>query len=83
MGDKELKSLIQYVAASQARKDLIYYTFKTPALDDHLAKLVNSMRNKGVTVGQLYQALVNVISTVGSPVSTIETFKTVKNLLHL
>ncbi|KAG2387200.1 hypothetical protein C9374_001532 [Naegleria lovaniensis] len=84
LGDKELKSLIQTVAAAQARKDLIYYTFKTQALDDHLANLVNSMRKKGVTVGQLYQALCSIISTASSSSNSLpETFKAVKGILRL
>lgn len=57
-GNKELKSLLQWMAASMAGRPLKYYSFRDRGFSDEQAKLVAILREKGITVGQLYEILV-------------------------
>ncbi len=56
-GDKELKSLIQWMAASKAGRAVKYFTFKDPTLTAKQQELVHCLRKREVTVGQLYHIL--------------------------
>ena len=57
----------------------MYYTFQTKNLDECLAQLVNDLRNKGVTVGTLYKALLKVKQYAKK--DGVETFKVIRKLL--
>eukprot|EP01116_Phalansterium_solitarium_P012028 TRINITY_DN2796_c0_g1_i1.p1 TRINITY_DN2796_c0_g1~~TRINITY_DN2796_c0_g1_i1.p1 ORF type:complete len:730 (-),score=255.85 TRINITY_DN2796_c0_g1_i1:166-2355(-) len=48
LGDKQLKSLIQWIAASQAGCDLIYYTFGDEAVAEGLAEMCAMLHSKSV-----------------------------------
>ncbi|EPB77283.1 poly glycohydrolase [Ancylostoma ceylanicum] len=58
-GDKELKSLIQMIAAAKVGRDMIYYTFSNEeferSMNEHYEKLVQ----KKATVGSIYKALLS------------------------
>ena len=56
-GDKDLKTLIQWMAASQAGRSVKYYTFKDPRLTQSQQVVVKCLLEHKVTVGQLYRIL--------------------------
>ncbi|XP_072342139.1 poly(ADP-ribose) glycohydrolase-like isoform X2 [Scyliorhinus torazame] len=56
-GDPELKALIQLMAAAQAERDVVYFTFGDTALEGSLRELHQLLQRKEVTVGQLYEVL--------------------------
>ncbi|VDM83670.1 unnamed protein product, partial [Strongylus vulgaris] len=58
-GNKELKSLIQILAAAKAGKDLIYYTFNDPKLEKSLIEQYEKMVDMHATIGQIYGALLS------------------------
>ncbi|ETO30061.1 hypothetical protein RFI_07060 [Reticulomyxa filosa] len=61
-GNKQIKSLLQWIAATLAAKEIAYFTFAKFEKDKQLSKLsevVNAMVQKEITVGQLWQALCN------------------------
>ena len=45
-GDKELKSLLQWLAASQAQRKLVYYTFKEAAFAAKLKAFVELLQQR-------------------------------------
>jgi len=57
-GNIPLKAMLQWIAASKAGRDVLYFTF-----NDHratgLEETVNALREKGVTVGQLWKELLH------------------------
>jgi len=57
-GNPRFKSLLQLMAASVAGRDLTYLTFGDAPLRDDLIKVYRYLRERDVTVGQLYRALV-------------------------
>eukprot|EP01122_Echinamoeba_exundans_P000608 TRINITY_DN10533_c0_g1_i1.p1 TRINITY_DN10533_c0_g1~~TRINITY_DN10533_c0_g1_i1.p1 ORF type:complete len:473 (+),score=82.03 TRINITY_DN10533_c0_g1_i1:356-1774(+) len=56
-GDRPLKAVLQWLAASEAGRDTLYYSFKQADVTDPFAKLVKTLRQREVTVGQCYRAL--------------------------
>lgn len=56
-GDKELKTLIQWMAASQAGRLTQYYTFRDEHLGGRQREVVKTLLEHKVTVGQLYTIL--------------------------
>jgi poly(ADP-ribose) glycohydrolase len=56
-GNKELKTLIQWMACSQANREMLYYTFRDKRLVDRQLELIECLTAAKVTVGQLYQVL--------------------------
>ena len=58
-GDKELKTLQQWMAASMAGRPIKYYSFRDKAFSSRQAKVVDLLRDRMVTVGQLYSLLVS------------------------
>lgn len=56
-GDKELKFLIQIIAASQANRSLRYFTFGDSSAE--MSNIYQMLTMKKVKVSQLYQALMN------------------------
>lgn len=58
-GDKPLKTLIQWLAASRAGRSLKYYTFKDASLSRQQVEITQKLLRKQVTVGQLYEILVS------------------------
>ncbi|XP_050561673.1 poly(ADP-ribose) glycohydrolase isoform X2 [Spodoptera frugiperda] len=57
-GTPHLKSLIQLMACSQARRPMAYYTFGDTQLRDDIANMYNLLARHNVTVGQLYRYIV-------------------------
>jgi hypothetical protein len=43
------------LAASEADRDLLYFTFKKEALSKAIEEFVEEVQTKGLTVGELYQ----------------------------
>ena len=58
-GNKRLKTLIQWMAASRAGRPLRYYTFREPQLSQEQMKVTKILLEQKVTVGQLYEILVS------------------------
>ncbi|CAJ0602525.1 unnamed protein product [Cylicocyclus nassatus] len=58
-GDKELKSLIQIIAAAKAGRDMIYCTFNNKQFEDSLLNMYDVLLEKNITIGALYKALVS------------------------
>ena len=56
-GNKELKTLVQWMAASQAERDIIYYTFRDHTLGEQQEEVVEKCQEAKVTVGQLFNIL--------------------------
>ncbi|WKY05236.1 hypothetical protein Q1695_005895 [Nippostrongylus brasiliensis] len=57
-GDKELKSLIQMIAAGRAGRDMIYYTFANQRFEVSMSELYEKLVQKKATVGAVYKALI-------------------------
>lgn len=58
-GDKQLKFIIQLMAAAAANRDLIYYTFNNAETYDDLVDILGMIRAKNLTVGQMYRLLMD------------------------
>ena len=58
-GDPKLKLLIQWMAASEAGRDLAYFTFGDEELAREGGDLISKLVEKSVTVGQLFEAVVS------------------------
>ncbi|CAF4003181.1 unnamed protein product, partial [Adineta steineri] len=56
-GDKELKAIIQLMAASEARRPLIYAAFNDENLFYSFIKVYEYLKQHRATVGDLYQYL--------------------------
>ncbi|CAJ0602073.1 unnamed protein product [Cylicocyclus nassatus] len=57
-GDKELKSLIQMMAAAKVGRAMIYYTFSNEMFEASMNNLYEKLVQKKATVGMIYKALV-------------------------
>ena len=58
-GSKELKTMLQWMAASQTGRLVKYYSFKDRSFSEKQAKIVSVLQEKVTTVGQLYNILVS------------------------
>eukprot|EP00697_Spironema_sp_BW2_P015804 gnl/Spiro4/6793_TR3511_c0_g1_i1.p1 gnl/Spiro4/6793_TR3511_c0_g1~~gnl/Spiro4/6793_TR3511_c0_g1_i1.p1 ORF type:complete len:618 (-),score=189.44 gnl/Spiro4/6793_TR3511_c0_g1_i1:194-2047(-) len=56
-GDPDLKTLLQWIAASQLDKSLIYYTFGNADLTRRQQDLAATLPRLGVTVGELWSII--------------------------
>lgn len=56
-GDPQLKSLIQILAASEARRDVAYFTFSNRKLRDQIHEMHDLLQSRELTVGQIYQLI--------------------------
>ncbi|XP_067857418.1 poly(ADP-ribose) glycohydrolase-like [Heptranchias perlo] len=56
-GDVKLKALIQIMAAAQAQKDVVYFTFGDSALMKSIHEMHQFLQQKDFTVGRLYNLL--------------------------
>lgn len=62
-GDKYLKTIIQWLAASRAGREVRYFTFtKDQEFSERQLQLVGKLQDKNVTVGKLYSLLVSGVS---------------------
>jgi len=59
LGDREWKSIIQLLSASEAEKELHYYTFKDEKLATALKAVYDLLKAKNLTVGTLFQLLLS------------------------
>ncbi|GMR49238.1 hypothetical protein PMAYCL1PPCAC_19433 [Pristionchus mayeri] len=60
-GDKELKSLIQLIAASKAGRPMIYVTFQDERFADQLDEVAEVLKAFKVKTGQLFNLLVQFV----------------------
>ncbi|KPI96872.1 Poly(ADP-ribose) glycohydrolase [Papilio xuthus] len=58
-GSAHLKSLLQLMACAQAQRPMAYYTFRDNKLADDIHAIYTQLVNYNVTVGQLYQILLD------------------------
>ena len=56
-GNKELKMLIQWMSASQARRKMTYFTFRNSFHSKQQTKISEALIKSKMTVGQLYSIL--------------------------
>ncbi|XP_078421917.1 poly(ADP-ribose) glycohydrolase-like [Cetorhinus maximus] len=56
-GDAKLKALIQIMAAAQAQRDVVYFTFGDTALMRSIKEMHQFLQGSNVTVGRLYDVL--------------------------
>lgn len=56
-GNKELKMLIQWMSASQARRKMIHFTFRDSYHAKQQVKVAEALLKSKMTVGQLYRLL--------------------------
>ena len=69
-GSRYLKTLIQWLAASRAGREVMYYTFtKEEEFSEKQVQLVEKLRGKGMTVGVLYQLLVSGVERESGKIS--------------
>jgi len=61
-GDKHLKTVQQILAATEAGRDILYFTFKDAKLEATIQEFLNILEQKQVTVGQLFLAYLDNIS---------------------
>nr|CAD7573916.1 unnamed protein product [Timema californicum] len=57
-GDAHLKALLQLMAAGQADRDLVYFTFGDTQLRDDVYEIHAMLTSHGITVGELWHMLV-------------------------
>jgi len=75
-GNKELKTLIQWLAASMAGRPLHYHAFGLTQLAKEQQEIVKLLNEKSVTVGELYQCVIKMDGTQ-DPFSVVrKTFST-------
>lgn len=68
-GDVQLKSVLQLMAAAVSQRQLVYFTWKNQELEAKLKKIHTKLMSSGVTVGQLWNCLLNyyvVVNDCGS-----------------
>ncbi|KAL9647504.1 hypothetical protein ABK040_006864 [Willaertia magna] len=56
--DKQLKAIIQYIAATLSGKELLYYTFNEEELTNNFNNFAKIILEKKITVGQVYKILI-------------------------
>ncbi|KAF7639310.1 hypothetical protein Mgra_00001272 [Meloidogyne graminicola] len=57
-GDFHLKSLIQLMAASLARRPLVFFTFGMDLFAQELEEIVLLLQAEGITIGKLYRLII-------------------------
>jgi len=57
--NKAFKSLIQILAASETEKKVIYYTFGDQQFSHRLKKVIEDLKQRNMTVGELWKSLMN------------------------
>ena len=57
-GNKKMKTIIQWLAASRVGRDVRYFTFKDRKLAEEQSKTATALLEQNMTVGQLYQLMV-------------------------
>lgn len=62
-GNKSLKTLVQWMAASRAGRRVKYSTFKDTKLCDRQTRLAEKLLSKNMTVGKLYRILLSYSET--------------------
>ena len=58
-GDKRLKTLIQWLAASRAGREVKYYTFSDTTLSQKQREITAKLLGQNMTVGRLFRILVS------------------------
>ena len=57
-GNKKMKTIIQWMAASRVGRDVKYFTFDDQRLSEEQSKIIAALLGQNMTVGQLYQLIV-------------------------
>jgi ethanolamine ammonia-lyase small subunit len=80
-----LKAILQWLAASATDKDVIYFTFdKGTTFPQDLRTFVTKVHNAGVTIADVYSALLNISNNLAELKSKpIDAFKLVLQYLKL
>ena len=79
-GDVYLKSLLQLIAASQAGRDVVYFTFRDEELVEKLRDMHEYLRNNKVTVGKLWSYLVKYGNLLKSKTEHVPLYPYLKDL---
>lgn len=74
-GDKELKSILQWIAATEAKKEMNYYTFGDEKLSTSLKEITDFIISKKLTIGDVY----NCILKFHNPSAKESTFAFIKS----
>ena len=83
-GDKELKAVIQWLAASCAGRELIYCTFNDTNLNENLESFVHAVQQKSCTIENVFQALLQIAPKyIKDSLSLPSTFTIVSAILRL
>jgi len=56
-GDKQLKSIIQLLAASQTQRDIYYYTFDDDNFANELKSIYEILTQYNATIGDIYKSI--------------------------
>ncbi|KAL8616975.1 hypothetical protein ACOMHN_041893 [Nucella lapillus] len=56
-GDKQIKSLVQMMAASAAKRDMCYFTFEDGRLTEDLHRVHETLRSEGKTISEIMKLL--------------------------
>uniref|UniRef100_A0A6B2L3X2 poly(ADP-ribose) glycohydrolase n=2 Tax=Arcella intermedia TaxID=1963864 RepID=A0A6B2L3X2_9EUKA len=57
-GNKAVKAMIQIIAASEARKNLVFYSFGDKVFTEKLRKCVRILKERKLKVSELYQMII-------------------------
>lgn len=74
-GDRQLKFLIQMMSASQADRDMIYYTFDHQHTFNNLTSIVSMIDQFNLTIGEVYKLILEYSDEIrGLSASQIKNF---------
>lgn len=84
-GDKRLKAIIQWIAASASDRDIIYFTFdKNIPLPNELKDFSHKVLQSGATISQVYSSLLTLCTRIKDiPYEKVNAFDLVTSDLHL
>lgn len=74
-GDKELKSVIQWIAASVCGRELHYYSFGDDKFTAAFLSFIDFVQQQKIPVSVIFNALLLVKNASKPPVQTFETLK--------
>ncbi|KAJ6240955.1 poly adp-ribose glycohydrolase [Anaeramoeba flamelloides] len=74
-GDKELKSLLQLLAASEAKRELVYCSFEDEKFSEKFSNLYKQLLDYGYTVSKLYNFLLD----FNNQTNTFSVFEYIEN----
>ncbi|XP_077999725.1 poly(ADP-ribose) glycohydrolase-like [Glandiceps talaboti] len=81
-GDPRLKALIQMMAASVAKRDLVYFTFDDPKLADDIHNIHTFIKSEGLLVAEVWSLIKRYQQDVVSKKKTSTLFEFMYQLYH-